>query len=164
MEQILGSSSSDVLAAPVPGGRSLTTDERRNIDLSDRIKGWGSDLDPRVRPGVPRDKAPELGSETLYPPIEAQVPRVKIHKSTEHGQLTQHGTPLFHDVAGGFHLRLEDGVMGGETHAIGAIGDVQRVAFFNFQARQQFLGKNDANRIADLGELKRLHGVPLRRL
>jgi hypothetical protein len=88
MDQILGSSSEDVLAEPVPGGRSLSSDERRRVDLSDRIKGWGSDLDPRVRPGVPRDKAPQLGSEKLYPPIEPQVPRVKIHKSTEHAKLT----------------------------------------------------------------------------
>jgi len=40
-----------------------------------------------VRPGVPRDKAPELGMEHLYPPIEPQVPRIKIHKSTEHGRM-----------------------------------------------------------------------------
>jgi hypothetical protein len=37
---------------------------------------------------VPRDKAPQLGVEKLYPPIEPQVPHVKIHKSTEHGKLT----------------------------------------------------------------------------
>ena len=52
------------------------------------IKGWGSDLDPHVRPGVPRDKAPELGGEWLYPPLTQQVPQIKIHKSTEHGRLT----------------------------------------------------------------------------
>jgi hypothetical protein len=88
MDQTLGSSSQDVLATPIPGGRSLTTQERQEIDLSSSIKGWGSDLDPKVRPGVPRDKAPELGVEVLYPPIEQQYPRVKIHKSTEHGRLT----------------------------------------------------------------------------
>src|SRR3954470_7178240 len=88
MDQILGSSSEDVLAEPVPGGRSLSSDERRSVDLSSRIKGWGSDLDPKVRPGVPRDKAPELGAENLYAPIEQQVPRFKIHKSTEHARLT----------------------------------------------------------------------------
>ena len=88
MDQILGSSSEDVLAEPVRGGRNLSTDERRNVDLSASIKGWGSDLDPQRRPGVPRDKAPQLGGETLYPPIEQQVPRFKIHKSTEHAKLT----------------------------------------------------------------------------
>jgi hypothetical protein len=88
MEQLIGSSSQDVLRRPVRGGRSLTTAERESIDLSSRIKGWGSDLDPRVRPGVPRDKAPQLGVEHLYPPIKQQPPLVKIHKSTEHGRLT----------------------------------------------------------------------------
>ena len=88
MEQKLGSSSEDVLDPPVPGGRALTTDERRNVDLSSVIKGWGSDLDPGRRPGVPRDKAPDLGVELLYPPIEQQVPDIKIHKSTEHARLT----------------------------------------------------------------------------
>lgn len=88
MEQRLGTSSDDVLAWPIPGGRALTTSERNEIDLSGHIRGWGSDLDPATRPGVPRDPAPELGHETLYPPIEQQVPRVRIHKSTEHARLT----------------------------------------------------------------------------
>ncbi|HLS57293.1 MAG TPA: hypothetical protein VK052_14545 [Zeimonas sp.] len=88
MEQRLGTSSEDVLAWPVSGGRALTTAQRRDVDLSHRIPGWGSDLDPARRPGVPRDKAPEIGRETLYPPIEQQVPEVRIHKSTEHARLT----------------------------------------------------------------------------
>ena len=88
MEQTVGSSSQDKLARPIPGGRALTTQERQQIDHSSTIKGWGSDLDPKVRPGVPRDKAPEIGVEFLYPPIQQQVPRIKIHKSTEHGRLT----------------------------------------------------------------------------
>jgi hypothetical protein len=88
MEQTLGSSSEDVLETPIPGGRSLTTPERHAVDLSARIHGWGSDLDPKTRPGVPRDKAPGLGVELLYPRIEQQVPRIKIHKSTEHARLT----------------------------------------------------------------------------
>jgi hypothetical protein len=91
MEQTLGSSSQDVLSRPVRGGHSLTTQERQRVDRSSAVKGWGSDLDPKVRPGVPRDKAPELGVELLYPPITQQVPRIKIHKSTEHGRLT----PIF---------------------------------------------------------------------
>ncbi len=88
MDQRLGSSSQDVLAQPVPGRRSLTTEERSTVELSSRIPGWGSDLDPQVRPGVPRDKAPTLGREFLYPPIEQQIPNIKVHKSTEHGRLT----------------------------------------------------------------------------
>jgi hypothetical protein len=45
-------------------------------------------MDAARRPGVPRDPAPAIGPETLYPPIPRQIPRVKIHKSTEHGKLT----------------------------------------------------------------------------
>lgn len=70
---------------------SLTTDERKSLDLSDRITGWGADLDPSVRPGVPRDKEPFLGADQLYPAIEQQVPYVKVHKSTEHMKMT----PIF---------------------------------------------------------------------
>lgn len=88
MEQTLGASNQDVLETPVQGGRSLTTAERRNLDLSRRIPGWGSDLEPSRRPGVPRDAAPDIGPETLYPPIPRQIPRATIHKSTEHGRLT----------------------------------------------------------------------------
>ena len=88
MEQHYGSSSVDRLPVPVVGGRSLTTDERFRVDLSESIAGWGSDLDPERRAGVPRDKDPELGAEALYPPIERQQPRFRIHKSTEHAQLT----------------------------------------------------------------------------
>lgn len=87
MDQTLGSSSEDVLARPVPGGWSLTTEGRQEVDLSAAIPGWGSDMDPAVRPGVPRDKAPELGVEHLYAAIEPQVPKARIHKSTEHGQM-----------------------------------------------------------------------------
>ena len=88
MEQVLGSSSDDRLARPVPGGSALSAEERRSIDLADRIAGWGSDLDPANRPGVPRDSAPGIGIETLYPPIARQVVPHRIHKSTEHGRLT----------------------------------------------------------------------------
>jgi hypothetical protein len=34
------------------------------------------------------DKAPDVGIETLYPDFEQQVPRNRVHKSTEHGKLT----------------------------------------------------------------------------
>ena len=56
--------------------------------LSRTFAGWGSDLDPALRPGVPRDKAPEIGAESLYVDIEQQQPLVRIHKSTEHARLT----------------------------------------------------------------------------
>lgn len=88
MEQQLGTSSEDVLAWPVAGGHALTTRERQDVDLSARVPGWASDLDPSTRPGVPRDKMPGIGRETLYPPIEQQVPETRIHKSIEHARLT----------------------------------------------------------------------------
>jgi hypothetical protein len=88
MDQYLGASSDDLLKRPVPGGRALTTHERRTLDLSRHIPGWGSDLDPARRPGVPRDKAPDIGVDHLYPGFEQQVPRHRIHKSTEHARLT----------------------------------------------------------------------------
>lgn len=88
MEQTLGASNEDRLATPVQGGRSLTTAQRRSVDLAQRIPGWGSDLEPARRPGVPRDAAPDIGPETLYPPIARQIPRTTIFKSTEHGKLT----------------------------------------------------------------------------
>src|SRR4051812_22242988 len=88
MEQVLGSSSQDKLDVPNQGGRALNTNERLSLDLSKDIRGWGSDLDPNDRPGVPMDKAPDLGVEHLYLDIEPQIPKFKIHKSTEHARLT----------------------------------------------------------------------------
>lgn len=88
MDQQLGASSKDRLETPVRAGFSLTTRQRETVDLSDRIPGWGSDLDRSRRPGVPRDGAPELGVEWLYPQIPRQETTTLIHKSTEHGQLT----------------------------------------------------------------------------
>lgn len=88
MEQLLGSSSEDRLARPVPGGISPTSQDRRDIDRTAEIAGWGSDVDRRMRPGVPRDKLPGAGIESLYPDIEPQVPPHRIHKSTEHARLT----------------------------------------------------------------------------
>jgi hypothetical protein len=88
MQQTLGSSTEDILSPPIRGGRSLTTLQKKNLDLSQSIQGWGSDLDPKVRPGVPMDKAPQIGIETLYPDFEMQIPTRKVHKSTEHGKMT----------------------------------------------------------------------------
>ena len=86
--QTLGSSSEDRLARPVPGGISFDTGQRRSTDRAAEIAGWGSDLDPSTRPGVPRDKAPDIGAESLYIDVTPQIPPHRIHKSTEHGQLT----------------------------------------------------------------------------
>lgn len=87
-EQNLGATSEQRLDPPVLGGNSLSSAERRDFDASARIPGWGTDLDPASRPGVPRDKAPEIGAESLYIDVEPQVPPHRIHKSTEHARLT----------------------------------------------------------------------------
>jgi hypothetical protein len=84
----LGSSSDQHLKQPVPGGIALDTSQRRDIDHRAEIPGWGSDLEPATRPGVPRDKAPDIGPENLYIGVTPQVPPHRIHKSTEHAQLT----------------------------------------------------------------------------
>ena len=65
----------------------FTSQERRSIDLSEKIQGWGADLDGKDRPGVPRDKEPYIGVEALYPDIEPQISNVKILKSIEHLQM-----------------------------------------------------------------------------
>lgn len=102
MDRFLRSSSTDVLRLPVRGGRSLTTAERGSIDLSGRLPGWGADMDPSRRPGVPRDKAPDIGIDSLYPDIPPQRAPYRIHESTEQARLT----PVFgtscppHDVSG----------------------------------------------------------------
>ncbi len=87
-QQEYGSSSIDKLPHPVPGADSLTTEERGRIDRSGEIAGWASDVAAEARPGVPRDKAPELGAESLYIDIIPQHPTHRIHKSTEHARLT----------------------------------------------------------------------------
>lgn len=51
------------------------------------VSGWGADADPQDRPGVPRDKRPDIGVETLYPNIELQLSAYKVHMSTEHGRM-----------------------------------------------------------------------------
>ena len=65
-QQTHGSSSDDRLKNPVPGGIAFDSDRRQQVDHTTAIAGWGSDLDPETRPGVPRDKAPDIGAEHLY--------------------------------------------------------------------------------------------------
>lgn len=65
----------------------FTTRERKSTDLSGQVQGWGADLEGEMRPGVPKDKSPYVGIETLYPTIEQQPMTVKILMSTEHQQM-----------------------------------------------------------------------------
>lgn len=86
MEQRLGSSSKDILAVRVTGGRNLTTLQRGSVDVSTEIAGWGSDLDPAIRPGVPR----ELGSESLYANIPA-IARGDHHSQVDRARAAHAG-------------------------------------------------------------------------
>jgi hypothetical protein len=63
----------------------------------------------------------------------------------------QNGAALFHDLARHAHLRFKFRVVRGDAQAVGGFGDVQLVAFFELQARQQLFGKDGANRVADSG-------------
>ncbi len=63
---------------------AFTSTQKETLDLSNRINGWGADLDPANRPGVPMDKAPLAGIELLYPNIEMQISDVEVLKSVEH--------------------------------------------------------------------------------
>lgn len=56
--------------------------------LRSSIQGWGADLDPKDRPGVPREKTPLYGTGAHWREPERQVPNVKILVSPEHKGLT----------------------------------------------------------------------------
>jgi hypothetical protein len=57
-------------------------------ELSSKIPGWGSDLDMRNRPGIPKEKTPAHGTGAHWKEPDRQVPKVKIHKSPEHARMT----------------------------------------------------------------------------
>ena len=56
--------------------------------LKSKIPGWGADLDPKNRSGVPREKTPPHETGAHWDEPERQIPRVKILKSSEHKTLT----------------------------------------------------------------------------
>lgn len=51
------------------------------------IKGWGSDLDPKMRPGYPKEMPSDVRN-VRGPEIERQPVTVRIHQSIEHPDLT----------------------------------------------------------------------------
>jgi hypothetical protein len=63
---------------------------RSKVDsnLSSRIPGWGADLSPENRPGVPKEKKPPQGTGAHWKIPERQKPDVKIHKTVERRELT----------------------------------------------------------------------------
>src|SRR5690606_28771744 len=72
-------------------------------------------------------------------------------------QLPQHRPILAHDLLGHFHLRRQFGVEGGQPDPVRRLQRVQFVALPEAQPGEQFLGQDDAGRIADGGDLE-LHG------
>lgn len=58
--------------------------------MNPNIPGWGADLDPANRPAIPKEKPSTVDRGQLRgenPPAR-MVPRVRIHKSIEHPDLT----------------------------------------------------------------------------
>src|ERR1700759_1192292 len=56
--------------------------------LASRIPGWGADLNPENRPGVPREKAPPHGTGAHWIAPERQISKVKAFKTKERPNLT----------------------------------------------------------------------------
>lgn len=56
--------------------------------LSRSIPGWGSDMAPERRPGVPRESAAPGGTGAHWAEPERQEPKVKIHVTVEKPWLT----------------------------------------------------------------------------
>lgn len=61
--------------------------EPRIGDRYREIRGWGADLDPANRPGVPRARPSDITTPRGRVP-ERQVPRTKIYVSIEHPDIT----------------------------------------------------------------------------
>ena len=57
-------------------------------ELSSKIPGWGSDINLKNRPAVPKEKKSPQGTGAHWKQPEHQHPRFKIHKSPEHQTLT----------------------------------------------------------------------------
>lgn len=73
-------------------------------------------------------------------------------------QFTQDGAALFHDAAGFGHVGLEGRVGWGEAHAVRGLDDVKGIALGEAETGQHFLGQDDADRVANGGELEGGHG------
>jgi hypothetical protein len=61
--------------------------EKKDLDLSSKIKGWGADADWSKRPGVPRERLGEKTGARWAEP-EQQIPKVKINWSIERPGIT----------------------------------------------------------------------------
>lgn len=56
--------------------------------MNPNIPGWGADLDPANRPAVPKEKPSTVTRLRGDVPPVRQIPRVRIHQSIEHPDLT----------------------------------------------------------------------------
>lgn len=61
--------------------------QHKHDGAHDHIHGWGADADPADRPAVPMERTPPR-LEHLPAELERQVPRHKIHHSTERPGIT----------------------------------------------------------------------------
>jgi hypothetical protein len=60
----------------------------KSINLEGKINGWGADLDPANRPGVPMERTPLFGTGAHWTEPDQQVSSVKVFKSIERPDMT----------------------------------------------------------------------------
>jgi hypothetical protein len=73
---------------------SIHKNDLREAELKARIPGWGSDLDPAMRPGVPKEKTPPKGTGAHWTTPEHQFKKVEYLKTVARDELTPvFGTP-----------------------------------------------------------------------
>jgi hypothetical protein len=66
----------------------MPTKNVNEAELKARIPGWGSDLDPAMRPGVPKEKTPPHGTGAHWSEPERQFKTVEYLKTVARDELT----------------------------------------------------------------------------
>ncbi|MBC7692713.1 MAG: hypothetical protein H7222_13205 [Methylotenera sp.] len=66
----------------------MTNPDFDSIALARRIPGWGADLRPENRPGVPKEKVPDNGTGAHWEQPEQQITSVRIFKTIERPEVT----------------------------------------------------------------------------
>src|SRR3546814_11491182 len=89
---------------------------------------------------------------------DLQTIMASLHSAV--GELAEQGAPLAHYTLGDVHLRREMRVVRHQLDAVRRFGDIQRVAFADAQACEQFLGHPHAGRIADGADFAFHEGTP----
>jgi len=62
--------------------------QRKHLDNTGHIHGWGADSDPSMRPAVPMERTPPRLTNVHWTEPEQQEQTVKIHHSTERPGIT----------------------------------------------------------------------------